>query len=92
MELNQAIALRDREEIKDEYPEEYALYERVKLYSVLAVPGKPRPCGFLAVRNPTRYVDAAFADVLQLLAFVAFVNINDIMQKRMRKLTTTPMS
>lgn len=41
MELNQAIVLRDREEIKDDYPEEYALYERVKLYSVLAVPVKP---------------------------------------------------
>ena len=47
MELNQAIALQDREKIKNEYPEEYALYERVKLYSVLAVPVKPRPCGFL---------------------------------------------
>lgn len=90
MELNQAIALRDREEIKDDYPEEYALYERVKLYSVLAVPVKPRPCGFLAVRNPTKYVDAAFADVLQLLAFVALVNINDIMQKRMRNLIRSP--
>jgi len=63
MELNQAIALQDREKIKNEYPEEYALYERVKLYSVLAVPVKPRPCGFLAVRNPTGSVDAAFDDV-----------------------------
>jgi len=90
MELNQAIVLHDREEIKDDYPEEYALYERVKLYSVLAVPVKPRPCGFLAVRNPTRYVDAAFTDVLQLLAFVALVNINDIMQRRMRKLVRSP--
>jgi len=69
---------------------EYALYERVKLYSVLAVPVKPRPCGFLAVRNPTRYVDAAFTDVLQLLAYVALVNINDIMQRRMRKLVRSP--
>ena len=90
MELNQAIVLHDRDEIKDDYPEEYVLYERVKLYSVLAVPVKPRPCGFLAVRNPTRYVDAAFADVLQLLAFVALVNINDIMQRRMRKLVRSP--
>ncbi len=90
MELNQAIAMQDRDEIKDKYPEEYALYERVKLYSVLAVPVKPRPCGFLAVRNPTKYVDTAFADVLQLLAFVALVNINDIMQRRMRKLVKSP--
>ncbi|MBQ4591488.1 MAG: hypothetical protein IJB20_05600 [Clostridia bacterium] len=90
MELNQAIVLHDRDEIKDDYPEEYVLYERVKLYSVLAVPVKPRLCGFLAVRNPTRYVDAAFADVLQLLAFVALVNINDIMQRRMRKLVRSP--
>ena len=86
MELNQALALKDREQIKDEYPEEYALYERVKLHSVIAVPVKPRPCGFLALRNPQRYVDAEYADMLQLLAFVALVNVNDIMQKRMRKL------
>lgn len=32
----------------------------------------------------------AFADVLQLLAFVALVNINDIMQRRMRKLVRSP--
>ena len=39
-----------------------------------------------AVRNPQRYADAAFADVLRLPAFAALVNINDIMQHRMREL------
>ena len=38
MKNNEAIVVQDREEIKDDYPEEYALYERVKLYSVIAVP------------------------------------------------------
>lgn len=90
MDLNQAIVLKDREEIKKTYPDEYTLYQRVKLYSVVAVPVKPRPCGFLALRNPTRYVDEAYTDVLQLLAFVALVNINDIMQKRMKKLVRSP--
>ena len=90
MELNQAIALKDREEIRDTYPEEYALYQRVRLYSVMAVPVKPRPCGFLALRNPKRYVDAAHAGLLQLLAFVALVNINDIMTNRMRRLIKSP--
>ena len=51
MELNQAIVLHDRNELKDDYPEEYTLYECVKLYSVFAVPVKPRLCGFLAVRT-----------------------------------------
>ena len=62
----------------------------MKLYSVLAVPVKPRPCGFLAVRTPTSYADKAFAVVLRLLAFVALVNIKDIMQRSMRKLVRSP--
>lgn len=90
MKTNEAIVLKDREDIREAYPEEYALYERVKLYSVIAVPVKPRPCGFLALRNPRRYVDADHADMLQLLAFVALVNINDKMAKRMIQTVNMP--
>jgi len=90
MKNNEAIVVQDREEIKDDYPEEYALYERVKLYSVIAVPVKPRPCGFLAVRNPRRYVDKSLVDLLQLLAFVTLVNINDKMSKRLIQMVNKP--
>ena len=90
MKNNEAIVVQDREEIKDDYPEEYALYERVKLHSVIAVPVKPRPCGFLAVRNPKRYVDKSLVDLLQLLAFVALVNINDKMSKRLVQMVNKP--
>lgn len=86
MANNHPIVVKDREEIKENYPDEYALYERVKLYSVFAVPVKPRPCGFLAVRNPRRYVEPEYADMLQLLAFVALVNINDKMTQRMMQM------
>lgn len=86
MDSNRPIVVKDREEIKTAYPDEYALYERVKLYSVIAVPVKPRPCGFLAVRNPRRYVEQEYADMLQLLAFVALVNINDKMTQRMMQM------
>ena len=64
MKANQAIVITDREQIKEEPPEEYDLYQRVKLYSVMAVPVTPRPCGFLAIRNPKRYVDPIYADML----------------------------
>ncbi len=90
MKENQAIVVTDREHIKEEHPEEYALYQRVKLYSVMAVPVTPRPCGFLAIRNPKRYVVPIYADMLQLLAFVALTNINDKMTQRMQKMIKAP--
>ncbi|MDD6983776.1 MAG: hypothetical protein PUJ47_01060 [Clostridia bacterium] len=90
MKNNEAIVVKDREDIRELCTKEYALYERVKLHSVMAVPVKPRPCGFMAIRNPQRYVDAAYADMLQLLAFVALVNINDKMAKRMIQTVNMP--
>lgn len=90
MKENQAIVVTDRDQIKNECPEEYALYQRVKLYSVMAVPVTPRPCGFLVIRNPKRYVDPIYADMLQLLAFVALTNINDKMTQRMQKMIKAP--
>jgi len=90
MKENQAIVVTDREHIKEEHPEEYALYQRVKLYSVMAVPVTPRPCGFLAIRNPKRYVDPIYVDMLQMLAFVALTNINDKMTQRMQKMIKVP--
>ena len=83
---NHPLVVKNREEIKENYPDEYTLYERVKLYSVIAVPVKPRPCGFLAVRNPRQYVEPEHADMLRLLAFVALVNINDKMTQRMMQM------
>lgn len=68
MHNNQALFVPDVEEIKNDCPEEYELYHRLGIRSFLAVPVKPRPVGFLVVRNPTRYRNRS--SMLQMLAFV----------------------
>lgn len=90
MEKDESIVVSDRESIRDTNPEEYALYERVKMYAVIAVPVRPRPCGFLAVRNPKQYVSKPYAGMLQLLAFVALTNINDKAARKLRSMIYTP--
>ena len=55
MKDNEPVVVTNSKKIKDDYPEEYTVYERVRAKSLLAVPVKPRPVGFLVVRHPQRY-------------------------------------
>lgn len=75
MKNNLPIIVEDREKIKDEFPDEYEMYHRLLIYSVLAVPVKPRPTGFLAVRNPKRHIHRS--SMLQMLAFVVLAIANE---------------
>lgn len=75
MKENLAVIVPDREKIKDTYPDEYDLYRRLRIHSVLSVPVKPRPTGFLAVRNPKRYINRS--SMLQMLAFVVLATVNE---------------
>ena len=70
MHDNTAIVVPDMEEVREQFPGEYAVYQRLMAKSVLAVPVKPRPMGFLVIRNPQRYLTrsslrAGFGMVLQ---------------------------
>lgn len=75
MKNNQAMVVPDVQAIVNEYPDEYGLYGRLSVNSLLAVPVKPRPMGFLVVRNPSRFVDRS--SMLQMLAFVVLSAINE---------------
>ena len=44
----------DAEEVKNTYPAEYNLYQRLGIRSVLGASLEPRPVALLAVRNPKR--------------------------------------
>lgn len=50
----------DAEEVKDLYPDEYQLYERLGIKSVLAIPLEPRQIALIAVRNADLYDSANF--------------------------------
>ena len=71
----------DAEEVKDTFPDEYSLYQRLGIKSVLAIPLEPRPIALVAVRNPKRYIRQT--SMLKLLAYVLLAAYND---KRMRLL------
>ena len=90
MNSNDAISVPHCEDVKEGYPQEYELYKRVKANSILAVPVTPRPLGFVALRNPKRFVDKEYSGMLRLLAFVTLTNINDKMAKKMRTFIKTP--
>ena len=57
MQNNEAIILTDTEDVRAKFPGEYAVYQRLMAHSILAVPVKPRPTGFLVIRNPQRYIN-----------------------------------
>ena len=61
-----AICITDAKAMKAIYPEEYEIYKRLKVDSVIGVPFGPNPVGILAIRNPTRYVkySSALSDII----------------------------
>lgn len=72
---NHSLIVTDVEKIKNTYPEEYGLYKRLDVHSVIGVPFKPRPTGFLVVRNPQRYKNRC--SMLQMLAVVGLTAVNE---------------
>ena len=62
------ICIMDAKEVQCDHPEEYAIYKRLMVNSVIGVPFGPNPVGILAIRNPTRYVK--YSSVLNVFAYV----------------------
>ena len=75
MRDNDKVYVADAEAIKDEFPVEYEVYKRLHISSLLAVPVKPRPIGFLVVRNPRRFFDDE-----RMLHMLAYVSLNAVNQ------------
>lgn len=72
---NKPMIVLDAESVKEDYPAEYDLYQRLGIHSVLAVPVRPRPSALIAVRNTTRYQTQT--SMLRLLAYVLLVAYNE---------------
>lgn len=62
------ILIPNTKEVQRVYPEEYEVYKRLQVQSVIGVPFGPNPVGFLAIRNPTRY--AKYPSMMSILAYV----------------------
>lgn len=51
----QPIVLLDINDVAKKSPQEYQVYNRLDVHTLIAVPFGPKPLGFLVLRNPTRY-------------------------------------
>ena len=85
---NHAIIVPDTKLVKEDWPDEYLLYQRMEAHSIMGVPIKPRPTGFLVIRNPQRYLTQS--SMLQMLAFVVLSNYNEKKLLDSAKMALTP--
>lgn len=88
MHTNSPIVVPNMEGVREQHPGEYAVYKRLMAKSVLAVPVKPRPTGFLVIRNPQRYMNRS--SMLQLLAFVVLACVNEQKLMQSMKMSFSP--
>ena len=68
METNSPVIIPDVSAVKSKSPKEYEVYQRLHIRSAIGAPFAPNPMGFLAIRNPTRYVNRA--SMATILAYV----------------------
>ena len=62
------IIILDAKTVRKDHPEEYEVYRRLGVDSVIGVPFGPNPVGFLAIRNPIRYINQP--SMMSILAYV----------------------
>lgn len=74
------IVIENIEDIRDEAPEEYAMYKRLKVESVLGVPYMNCGTGLVVVRNPKR-----FKTNYQALNLMSYIITNEIISKQRRE-------
>lgn len=75
LNTNTPIYVDDIEKIKNSNPEEYTVYSKQEVRSILAVPYYKREKGFLLLRNPKRYGDKP--EMLQIMANILVAEINE---------------
>ena len=68
MEHNRAIIIPDVKNSEIALTDDLSVYQRLRIRSIIAVPFAPNPMGFLAIRNPTRYIDRP--SMANILAYV----------------------
>lgn len=88
MKNSDKVYVCDTEAVRKDYPEECEVYDRLYIKTILAVPVKPRPLGFLAVRNPKRLCQDD--RMLRMLAYVVLNAINQHSYLESAKMTLSP--
>lgn len=68
MDGQQPLVIPDVEKIKDMTSEEYEIYNKLNIHSLIAIPLKRGSTSFFVLRNPKRYV--AHSSMMEILNFV----------------------
>ena len=55
LKSGQPVIILDMNEVAKSSPQEYQVYKRLHVNTLIALPFGPKPLGFLVIRNPTRY-------------------------------------
>lgn len=87
---NEPMIVMDADSVHDDYPDEYDLYQRLNIQSVLAVPVRPRPNAIIAIRNPKRH--QMQISMLRMLAYVLLAAYNEQNMLDRLHLTFSPES
>ena len=90
LNMDMPFSVSAAENVKESYPDEYQLYQRLRIQSVLAVPVTPRPLGFFVVRNPRRYNTPETSSAMRMFAFVMLSIINDKAAQKMQEMAWSP--
>ena len=77
---NQPIVIEDVETIKEKAPAEYALYKRLDVEAVLAVPYRNNGSGLMVVRNPQK-----FKTNYEMLNVMCYVLTSELISIQRRK-------
>lgn len=88
MKENCSVVIPDVEAVRETAPREYDVYRRVGAKGLMAAPFKPRPVGFLVLRNPTKYLK--HTSMLQNLAYVMLNAMNQMKMIDSAKKTLSP--
>ncbi|MBQ6999764.1 MAG: transcriptional regulator [Oscillospiraceae bacterium] len=84
---HEAIIISDIANLLETHPDEYALYQRLKVHNLIAVPFWKGPSGFLVLRNPKRF--ATYSSCLRMLNYVIVSSLSEYFMIETSKLTLT---
>lgn len=83
------VVIPDVEEIREEHPEEYLLYQNAGVQSLMVTPFWQKPTGFLVVKNPRRY--KKYISMLRLLNYTVITSLHEYkMMETLRHSTISP--
>lgn len=88
IKTKQPVVVTDLSIIAKDSPQEYLVYKRLGVKTMIALPFGPKPLGFLVIRNPTRYNSFTGAGI-----GFAYICHSALVQKRMldrAKMALTP--